>query len=200
MDLGMGMAGMNQGMGMNTGVNPMMQGMMMGNGNMNPGMMMGNGNMNPGMMMGNGNMNPGMIMGNGNMNPGMMMGNGFMNPGMMMGNGFMNPGMVPQMPINNGFVIGPMQTPMIGNMSFEDLNGWNLIFENQTTKTSIPIRISEQKYVKEAINMYRIKSGTKENHRYIFGGKELYPDMIICQSGLKNFSRILVISTLLIGG
>ena len=167
MDLGMGMAGMNQGMGMNTGVNPMMQGMMMGNGNMNPGMMMGN---------------------------------GFMNPGMMMGNGFMNPGMVPQMPINNGFVIGPMQTPMIGNMSFEDLNGWNLIFENQTTKTSIPIRISEQKYVKEAINMYRIKSGTKENHRYIFGGKELYPDMIICQSGLKNFSRILVISTLLIGG
>ena len=112
MDLGMGMAGMNQGMGMNTGVNPMMQGMMMGNGNMNPGMMMGNGNMNPGMMMGN----------------------GFMNPGMMMGNGFMNPGMVPQMPINNGFVIGPMQTPMVGNMSFEDLNGWNLIFENQTTK------------------------------------------------------------------
>ena len=167
MDLGMGMAGMNQGMGMNTGVNPMMQGMMMGNGNMNPGMMMGNGNMNP---------------------------------GMMMGNGFMNPGMVPQMPINNGFVIGPMQTPMIGNMSFEDLNGWNLIFENQTTKTSISIRISEQKYVKEAINMYRIKSGTKENHRYIFGGKELYPNMIICQSGLKNFSRILVISTLLIGG
>ena len=156
MDLGMGMAGMNQGMGINTGVNPMMQGMMMGNGNMNP--------------------------------------------GMMMGNGFMNPGMVPQMPINNGFVIGPMQTPMVGNMSFEDLNGWNLIFENQTTKTSIPIRISEQKYVKEAINMYRIKSGTKENHRYIFGGKELYPDMIICQSGLKNFSRILVISTLLIGG
>ena len=156
MDLGMGMAGMNQGMGMNTGVNPMMQGMMMGNGNMNP--------------------------------------------GMMMGNGFMNPGMVPQMPINNGFVIGPMQAPMVGNMSFEDLNGWNLIFENQTTKTSIPIRISEQKYVKEAINMYRIKSGTKENHRYIFGGKELYPDMIICQSGLKNFSRILVISTLLIGG
>ena len=167
MDLGMGMAGMNQGMGMNTGVNPMMQGMMMGNGNMNPGMMMGN---------------------------------GFMNPGMMMGNGFMNPGMVPQMPINNGFVIGPMQAPMVGNMSFEDLNGWNLIFENQTTKTSISIRISEQKYVKEAINMYRIKSGTKENHRYIFGGKELYPDMIICQSGLKNFSRILVISTLLIGG
>ena len=189
MDLGMGMAGMNQGMGMNTGVNPMMQGMMMGNGNMNPGMMMGNGNMNPGMMMGNGNMNPGM-----------MMGNGFMNPGMMMGNGFMNPGMVPQMPINNGFVIGPMQTPMVGNMSFEDPNGWNLIFENQTTKTSISIRISEQKYVKEAINMYRIKSGTKENHRYIFGGKELYPNMIICQSGLKNFSRILVISTLLIGG
>ena len=40
MDLGMGMAGMNQGIGMNTGVNPMMQGMMMGNGNMNPGMMM----------------------------------------------------------------------------------------------------------------------------------------------------------------
>ena len=167
MDLGMGMAGMNQGMGMNTGVNPMMQGMMMGNGNMNPGMMMGN---------------------------------GFMNPGMMMGNGFMNPGMVPQMPINNGFVIGPMQTPMVGNMSFEDLNGWNLIFENETTKTLISIRISEQKYVKEAINMYRIKSGTKENHRYIFGGKELYPDMIICHTGLKNYSRILVISTLLIGG
>ena len=40
------------------------------------------------------------------------------------------------------------------NDSFEDSIGWNLIFEDQHDRSTINIRISEQKLVKEAISMY----------------------------------------------
>ena len=125
-----------------------------------------------------GGMNP--SMGMGGMNPAM----GGMNPGMM-GFGGMNPGMVsPQ----------PQQTADT-NISIEDQSGWNLIFENQNDKKSLTIRISEQKLVKEAISMYMIKSGRTDKCKFIFNNKELYQEMKICQSGLNNLSRILVIST-----
>ena len=164
--------GDTMGMGM-AGVNPM------GMGGMNPGM----GGMNPGMGMGG--MNPGM----GGMNPGMGMGG--MNPFMGMG------GMNPLMGMGGvGFVgIVPTQFPGGTNIVIEDQQGWNLIFENQNDKKSVTIRISEQKTVKEAINMYLLKSGRTDKCKFIFNNKELYPEMIICQSGLQNLSRILVIST-----
>ena len=176
----MGMGGMNPGMG---GMNPGMGGMNPGMGGMNPGM----GGMNPGM----GGMNPGM----GGMNPGM----GGMNPGMGMGG--MNPfmgmgGMNPLMGMGGvGFVgIVPTQFPGGTNIVIEDQQGWNLIFENQNDKKSYSIRISEQKTVQEAINLYLLKSGRSPNCKFIFNNKPLYPEMIICQSGLKNLSKILVIS------
>ena len=186
----MGMGGMNPGMG---GMNPGMGGMNpgMGMGGMNPGM--GMGGMNPGMGMGG--MNPGMGMGG--MNPGMGMGG--MNPGMGMGG--MNPfmgmgGMNPLMGMGGvGFVgIVPTQFPLGTNIVIEDQQGWNLIFENQNDKKSYSIRISEQKTVQEAINLYLLKSGRSPNCKFIFNNKPLYPEMIICQSGLQNLSKILVIS------
>ena len=157
------------------GMNPAMGGMgMTGMGGMNP--MMGGmnpmmGGMNPMM----GGMNPMM----GGMNP-MMSG---MNP--MMQFGGMNPGMVSPQP----------QTQADSNVSIDDQSGWNLIFENQNDKKSLTIRISEQKLVKEAISMYMLKSGRTDKCKFIFNNKELFGEMKICQSGLNNLSRILVIST-----
>ena len=158
------------------GMNPAMGGMgMTGMGGMNPTM----GGMNPAMggigMTGMGGMNPMM----GGMNP--MMGG--MNP--MMQFGGMNPGMVSPQP----------QTQADSNVSIDDQSGWNLIFENQNDKKSLTIRISEQKLVKEAISMYMLKSGRTDKCKFIFNNKELFGEMKICQSGLNNLSRILVIST-----
>ena len=167
-----GAGGMNPamgGMGMTGmgGMNPMMGGMNPMMGGMNPMM----GGMNPMM----GGMNPMM----GGMNP-MMSG---MNP--MMQFGGMNPGMVSPQP----------QTQADSNVSIDDQSGWNLIFENQNDKKSLTIRISEQKLVKEAISMYMLKSGRTDKCKFIFNNKELFGEMKICQSGLNNLSRILVIST-----
>ena len=154
-----------------------------GAGGMNPSMggmgMTGMGGMNPSM----GGMNPVMggmgMTGMGGMNP-MMSG---MNP--MMQFGGMNPGMVSPQP----------QTQADSNVSIDDQSGWNLIFENQNDKKSLTIRISEQKLVKEAISMYMLKSGRTDKCKFIFNNKELFGEMKICQSGLNNLSRILVIST-----
>ena len=183
---GMGMGGMNPGMGM-TG---------MGMGGMNPGMGMtgmGMGGMNPGM----GGMMPNMGMGGMMPNMGMTgmmpnMGMGGMMPNMgMAGMGGMMPGMMPNMG-------GAMPTTPISsdtNTSIDDPTGWNLIFENQNDKKSFIIRISEQKLVKEAISKYMLKSGRADKCKFIFNNKELFTEMKICQSGLNNLSRILVIST-----
>ena len=59
---------------------------------------------------------------------------------------------------------------------------------------NITIRIDEQKLVSEAITMYKLKSGRTDKCKFIFNNKELFPEMKICQSGLNNLSRILVIS------
>ena len=140
-----------------------------------------------------GSTNPQMMgMGMGGMNPGMMgMGTGMggMNPGMMgMGAG-MNPGMMPM-----GGMMPSVGQNQDSNASIEDIQGWNLIFENQNDRSTITIRISEQKYIKEAISVYMIKSGRTDKCKFIFNNKELFPEMKICQSGLTNLSKILVIS------
>ena len=168
----MGMGGMNPGMGM-TG---------MGMGGMNPGM----GGMMPNMGMGGMMPNMGMT----GMMPNMGMGGMMPNMGMT-GMGGMMPGMMPNMG-------GAMPTTPISsdvNTSIDDATGWNLIFENQNDKKSLTIRISEQKLVKEAISKYMLKSGRTDKCKFIFNNKELFAEMKICQSGLNNLSRILVIST-----
>ena len=80
------------------------------------------------------------------------------------------------------------------SVNLDDNKGWNLIFENQNDKQTYNIRISENKTVQEAINMYKIKSGREGKMKFIFNNKELFAEMKICQSGLSNLSRILVIS------
>ena len=158
------MGGGNTMMMMNNMGNPMMMNMNMGN----P-MMMNMGNMGNTMMMNN--MGNPMMM---NMN----MANPMMNMNMNMPNQMMNmPGMNNNTPVN-----------------IDDAGGWNLIFENQNDSQSFNIRISEQKLVKEAISLYYLKSNKSDKCKFIFNNKELFPEMKICQSGLTNMSKILVIS------
>ena len=170
--------------------------------NMDPNMMMGAnmGMMNQNMMGNMGNMGNMGTMGNmGNMgNMGMMpnMGNMGMMPNMV------SPGM-PGMGMNT-MMFNMQMNGMMNNMgagmnvmpnaNIDDNQGWNLIFENQNDRQTFNIRISEQKLVKEAISLYKLKSNRTENCKFIFNNKELFPEMKICQSGLSNMSKILVIS------
>ena len=180
----------------NMNMNPMMMGnqmmdinMMMNNQNMDMNLMMMNNQMmdisNP-MMMNNQmmNMNNPMMMDMCNpinMNP-MMMGNQMMDINMMMNNQMMN------------------QANMMQNLNKDNSNNegddiWNLIFENQNDRQNHVVRISPQKLIKEAINQYRLLTMRNDKMKFIFNSKELFPEMKICQSGLKSNSRILVIST-----
>ena len=81
------------------------------------------------------------------------------------------------------------------NLSMDDASGWNLVFENQNDKQKYTVTISEQKTIKEAISIYRIKSNNNDPCKFIVNSKQLFPEMRICESGLQNNSRILVIST-----
>ena len=109
-------------------------------------------------------------------------------------------GMNNMMGIQNMNMLMPMNTMMnimnfgMPGLNLEDHDGWNLLFENQWDKKVVTIRISEKKQVKEAINMYKIKSNNNRECKYRFNNKDLIPEMKICQSGLNNFSKILVIS------
>ena len=149
----------------------------------------------PGMNMGMPGMNiggmPGMNMGMPGMNVGM--------PGMNMGMPGMNMGM-PGMG-NMGMPGMNMGMPGMGNMAdigkvagVDDPQGWNLVFENQNDLNSIIVTISEQKTIKEAISKYRIKANRTDPCKFVFNSKQLYPEMRICESGLKDKSKILVIS------
>ena len=136
-----------------------------------------------------------MFGGNMGMDPSMM---GMMNNQMMnnMNNMGINPSMMGMM--NNQMM--PNMQGMGGNMNnmipnLEDSTGWNLIFEDTNDKTSYNIKISEYKTVKEAISLYKLKSMKTGKMKFIFNNKELFPELKICQSGLNNLSKILVIST-----
>ena len=162
----MGMMG-NNGM-MNMNMNNMGMGMDMNNMNNMGGMPMMNMNNMGGMPMMNMNMN--------NMGMNMNMNNMGMNM-MNMNNMGMNMGMNQNQQVN-----------------IEDQGGWNLIFENQNDRQTFNVMISEQKLVKEAISLYYLKSNRNDKCKFIFNNKELFPEMKICQSGLTNMAKILVIS------
>ena len=168
----MNMSGMNPNQNM---MNMGMMGNMGGNMGMNPMMSNVGGNMGMNPMMGNmgGNMGMNPMMGN-------MGGNMGMNP--MMGNMSMNPMMgIPG---------------MTTTVSIEDAMGWNLLFENQNNRQIVNIKISPDKYVKEAISAYllKINETNVDEFKFIFNNKRLFPEMKISQTGLINGSKILVIS------
>ena len=73
--------------------------------------------------------------------------------------------------------------------------GWILFFEDQSQNSIESIKISEQKLVKEAIALYMQKTGKNGHYQFIFNHQELYPELKICQSGLSNFSKIMVIES-----
>ena len=99
----------------------------------------------------------------------------------------MNPliGMNPMMIMNN------MQ-----NDTIEDYNDWNLIFENKLYSKKIVKRISPDKTIQEAINIYKIKVGQEndEHDRFIYNGKILNYCLKISLSGLRNNAVITVVS------
>ena len=82
-----------------------------------------------------------------------------------------------------------------GNISIDDSQGWNLVFEKKSGGPTINLTISPEKTVTEAINAYKLKSMEEGQMKFIFNGKELPYSLKICQSGLNNGSKILVIST-----
>ena len=187
----MNMNGMNPNMMMNMGM--MDQNMMMGNmGNMpNMGMpnMMNNNMGMPNMMNNNMGMNDMAGMMGGNMGMPNMMNNMGM-PNMMNNMGM--PNMMNNMGMPN--MMNNVGTPEAQKVSIEDATGWNLIFENQNDRQQITVTISEQKLVKEAISAYLLKANRTDKCKFIFNNKELFPEMKICQSGLSNMAKILVIS------
>ena len=127
------------------------------------------------------------------MNP-MMMNN--MNPMMMnqmMNN--MNPMMMNQMNMN------PMMLMMFQNMNNNNNNNnnnqevWNLFFKTKNgTEQAVMIVVSPDVTVKEAINLYRIKTNQLNDAiNFIFNGKQLDLNLKLSQSGLNNASTITVI-------
>ena len=102
--------------------------------------------------------------------------------------------------LNMPMVMNPMQG-MMNNMNFgmqniniDDENGWHLIFEDQDLGKTTTITISEKKLFKEAISMYRLKSGKTDKCKFIFNNHEIFPELKICETGLKDMSRITVLS------
>ena len=72
---------------------------------------------------------------------------------------------------------------------------WNLLFDVHNYGRFIIINIDPDKTCKEAIDMFKIKIGFDDNFRFIFNNKILIPEMKINQSELKDFSKILVMTS-----
>ena len=128
------------------------------------------------------------------MNDMMIINNNMQNMAMGMNNNMMGmPNMNMGMP--NNAIMNNMNMGM-NVLNLEDNIGWNLIFENQNDRQTFNVRISEQKLVEEAIKLYYLKSKRMDKCKFIFNDKELFGDIKICQSGLCNMAKILVISDL----
>jgi len=86
--------------------------------------------------------------------------------------------------------------PDIWKNMYENLSKWHLHFLNEDNNEFIFIDISEEKTVKEAIDMYLKKSNRNrtDDIKFFHDNKELNPDLKLSQSGLKSFSKIVVVS------
>ena len=127
-----------------------------------------------------------------NANNNNMMINNMMNniPNLNMGmNNMMNlQGMNLPMPMN------AMNNNIVNfNLPNENFEKWNLCFENKLYGKTINVKISPEKFVKEAIDIYLQKTGITDQLKYIFNGEDLIPELKINQSGLMNLSTITVI-------
>ena len=72
---------------------------------------------------------------------------------------------------------------------------YNIKFEMRSNDNIITIQISPDKLVSEAISLYKTKLGEKkEDMMFIFNSKTLDENLTIKEAGLKNMSKILVIT------
>ena len=86
-----------------------------------------------------------------------------------------------------------MKQQQVMNTSLDYENCLDLYFEDQNIKITVWVRINEQKRVKEAISLYILKSGKTSKCKFVFNNHTLNPEMKICQTGLSQNSKILVI-------
>ena len=130
-----------------------------------------------------------------------MMNMGMMNTGMMnnMNMGMMNPGMMNNMNMMNMAMQQRMANSMgnlnLGinlsqNLKIEDKSGWTLTYEKDGKKTTM--KISPNKTVYEAGNMYKLETHLKEDFKLKYKHESKYLDtsLQLCQSGLMDGDTI----------
>ena len=111
---------------------------------------------------------------------------------------FMNMSMPPPLGINQDMMkmTNFYGMPDILKNMYENFFKWHLYFLNEDNNEITTIDISEEKTVKEAIDMYLKKSNRNrtDDIKFFHDNKELNPDLKLSQSGLKCFSKIVVVS------
>ena len=68
-----------------------------------------------------------------------------------------------------------------------------LIFVDSVDEKCLLIRINGEKLVKEAINIYYLKTGRMDNCKFIYNCKKLSGEKTIFESGLTDNSEIFVV-------
>ena len=105
-------------------------------------------------------------------------------------NNNMNTNMMNQM---GGMYMNMNMMNLMGEIKIDDDEGLNLVFENQDDKEIYNIKISPDRYLIEAFNRYKIKSGREGEMNFFYNNKYLFPDDKISYAGLLDLSRILVV-------
>ena len=70
-----------------------------------------------------------------------------------------------------------------------------MIFEQKAGGQTLTIQIQPNKTVADAVNAYKNKVLNQGEMRFIFNGQNLDTSLTLHEAGLKNGSKILVIST-----
>ena len=129
---------------------------------------------------------------NRSLNMGMMgMNPGMMNMGMM---GMMTPGMMNMGMMNPGMMTPGMMTPGMMNMQnnkLEDDQGWTLTYVKDGKETLI--KISPDKTIVEAGNIYKLKTNQKGELKFKYADKFLDGSLQLCQSGVGDGGKIFVV-------
>ena len=107
-----------------------------------------------------------------------------------------NPGLQPPTQYNFSGNAGQQMNNFAQNQFFHPGDGnYNLVFEQKGGGQSITIQISPDKLVLDAINSFKNKMLYQGEMKFIFNGQNLEPNITIQKAGLRNGSKILVITT-----
>ena len=99
--------------------------------------------------------------------------------------------------LENNSVIKVEASNMPAQPQFYPIQGdrYNLIFEQKAGGQTLTIQIQPDKKVIDAINSYKNKILYDGQMKFIFNGQNLNPELTLKAAGLKNGSKILVITT-----